>query len=294
MIGEQQIGELLSQISMLRGRTVQWQPLAGGLTNSNFRVDVDGESFVLRIHGANTELLGIDRRREVECLRAAAAARIGPEIIDSEERFLLLRYLPGEALSVVDLHSPRMKARVAQALRSSHELPVSHTIGRFCPFETVRNYHTLAAARHVPFPRSLEAALALSADLETQLANDETPCLCHNDLLPANFIDDGATIRIIDWEYAGRGDRFFDLGNLAVNAEWNEQEEADFLRAYFGQARPNDLRRLRLMRLVSDLREAMWGYLQSALSPLHTPDHYLDYGNKHLDRFLLAAGQEMA
>ena len=124
--------------------------------------------------------------------------------------------------------------------------------------------------------------------LEGELPTTDAPCLCHNDLLPANFIDDGKEIRFIDWEYAGVGDRFFDLGNLAVNAQWTHEEEAAFLDDYFGQTRPDDVRRLRLMRLVSDLREALWGFLQSAISPLHEPAYYLDYGAQHLERFLLA------
>ena len=126
--------------------------------------------------------------------------------------------------------------------------------------------------------------------IEAELASDDPACLCHNDLLPANFIDDGQNVRIIDWEYGGLGDRFFDLGNLAVNLQWTPDQEAAFLIHYFGAARPEHLRRLRLMRLASDMREAMWGFVQSAISQLHSPGHFLDYGQKHLQRFLSREG----
>jgi thiamine kinase-like enzyme len=96
---------------------------------------------------------------------------------------------------------------------------------------------------------------------------------------------------IIDWEYAARGDRFFDLGNLAANGEFNDEQEHQLLETYLGKVRPEDLRRVKLMRLASDFREAMWGYLQSVLSSLHEPRYYRDYGRKHLDRFLAASSQ---
>ena len=107
-------------------------------------------------------------------------------------------------------------------------------------------------------------------------------------MLAANFIDDGRAIWLIDWEYAGSGDRFFDLGNLAVNNAFTEAEERALLAAYFGEARPADVRRLRLMRQASDLREAMWGFLQSAISGLDVD--YFAYGCRHLDRFLAVTG----
>jgi thiamine kinase-like enzyme len=98
-------------------------------------------------------------------------------------------------------------------------------------------------------------------------------------------MDDGLNVQMIDWEYAGRGDRFFDLANLAANAQFDEAQERLLLESYFGQVRPEDLLRLRRMRLVSDLREAMWSYLQSAISDLHGPQFYLDRGREHLERF---------
>jgi thiamine kinase-like enzyme len=129
------------------------------------------------------------------------------------------------------------------------------------------------------------------AKVENELKTDEPPCLCHNDLLSANFIDDGTSLRVIDWEYGGLGDRFFDLGNFAANAELTEAQEAELLAAYFGEARPEHLRRLRLMRLVSDLREAMWGFVQAGGSTLHEPEYYADHGRMHLARFLTAAAR---
>jgi len=158
----------------------------------------------------------------------------------------------------------------------------------FNPFAVIRDYLARAAGQNVPMSPEWNQALAVMARIETEMSRDGTHCLCHNDLLPANFLDAGARICIIDWEYGGIGDRFFDLGNFAVNHQLDAAQEAQFLEAYFGAAREEDLRRLRLMRLVSDLREAAWGYLQAAISTIESPAYYTAYGRKHLERFLIA------
>ena len=97
-------------------------------------------------------------------------------------------------------------------------------------------------------------------------------------------------MHIIDWEYGGSGDPFFDLGNLAANLQLTDEQERTFLASYFGEARPEHLRRLKLMRLVYDLREALWGYLQSAIGRVKSSEEYRAYGDKHLERFAAAAG----
>src|SRR5262249_38888909 len=135
----------------------------------------------------------------------------------------------------------------------------------------------------VSFPGTIGDALDLLAILEEKLAVDKL-YPCHNDLLPSNLLDDGRSIQIIDWEYAGMGDRFFDLGNLAANGEFQAEHEEMLIELYFGAANPDHLARLRLMRLVSDMREAMWGFLQAGISTLDFK--YSEYGLQHLDRFL--------
>ncbi|MFO0842631.1 MAG: choline/ethanolamine kinase family protein [Gemmataceae bacterium] len=269
-------------------RPVTVAPLPGGLTNQNFRVDAGGETFVLRLAGEDTELLGIDRDREEACSRLAAVADIGPEVIAflPEHNALVTRFLPGKVLTEADATKPDVLRRIADALRRCHAVAVADRLGRFSVFDTVRSYVGLAGERNVPLPDSLPGALERLRQIEEGTHSADPPCLCHNDLLAGNFIDDGKTIRLIDWEYAGRGDRFFDLGNLAANLQLGPGEEENLLEAYFGEARPNDLRRLRLMRLASDMREAAWGFLQAAISKLHPPGYYLAYGQKHLDRFL--------
>jgi thiamine kinase-like enzyme len=276
--------ELIQLIPELRGRSLTITPLDGGLTNCNFRLDGDGQSAVLRVPGKNTALLGIDRACEAACTRAAAALGVGPEVVAylPAHGVIVRRFMTGRVLTAEAVRQPAIMRRLVDALRRYHDSPAG--VGTFSPFTTVRQYHLLARERAVIFPDNLKRALERLADIEQLLSGTEPLCPCHNDLLPANFIDDGSATQIIDWEYGGMGDRFFDLGNLAVNCEFTGEHEKALLRLYFGEVRATDVRRLRLMRLVSDMREAMWGFLQSALSTLN--EDFLGYGRKHLERFL--------
>jgi thiamine kinase-like enzyme len=280
-VNEQQLIELIPE---LRGRPLTVSPLGGGLTNHNFRIDADDGSYVLRVAGAGTALLGINRDCEVACSRAAAALGVGPEVIAylPEHGAMVRRFVSGRALTPDGLRQPTVLRRVLEALRHYHNGPPG--AGSFSAFGTVRHYYSLARERRVAFGEGLERALELLDRIEEQLRDVEAPRPCHNDLLAGNFIDDGAALRIIDWEYGGMGDRFFDLGNLAANNEFEEGHERALLAFYFGEVRPGQLKRLHLMRMASDLREAMWGYLQSALSTLEVD--YVAYARKHLERFI--------
>lgn len=268
----------------LGGGDVSITPLSGGITNHNYRVDVGEQRYVLRIGGEGTDLLGIDRTVEYACSYAAMEAGIGAEVLAflPEHDALLTRFAPGHVLRPQDLRDRSVLERVVRSVRRFHDVP--SVPGSFSPFVVVREYHALARRHDVPFPPEMDRALALLQNIEATLRTDEPLRPCHNDLLPTNLLDDGETVRIIDWEYAGMGDRFFDLGNLAVNNELDARGEEALLEAYFGPVVPDHLRRLRLMRLASDMRESLWGYLQSGISTLDFD--FVTYGKEHLERFL--------
>jgi thiamine kinase-like enzyme len=272
---DDEVRAVLEHVPALRGRESTLTPLGGGLTNLNFRVDAAGATYVLRLAGTGSEHLGIDRERELACALAAAAAGVGPEVVASlpELRAVVSAFVHGRLLKAEDIRRPEMLRRVAQTLRRYHDHPVAPDLGAFSPFATIRAYYEQVKAGGAALPAELGGALAVLAKVEKELQTDEPPCLCHNDLLPANFIDDGTALRVIDWEYGGLGDRFFDLGNFAANTELDEAQDRELLAGYFGAARPEHLRRLRLMRMVSDLREVTWGFVQAGVSKLHEPEY---------------------
>jgi len=290
----EQIEAVLQLVPALRDKQVRVTSLSGGITNRNYRLDADGESYVLRIGGENAALLGIDRACEHACAVAAAAYGIGPEVLAflPEHDALITRFVSGRILAPCDMQSVPTLRRAVEALRRFHD--GSPVPGVFSPFTTIREYYELAQGspkgRPVSFPNMIDQAMDWMRRIEESLQTGEPPCPCHNDLLPANFIDDGGSVWIIDWEYAGMGDRFFDLGNLAVNNQFDAEHEQLLLELYFGEVRPDHLRRLHLMRLISDLREALWGFLQSGISTLDFD--FQGYGQAHLKRFLEAAASD--
>src|SRR5215471_659437 len=283
---DQQIERILKQVPGWNIAEAVVTPLVGGITNQNYRVDIKGESFVLRIGGKGTHLLGIDRGRERTCTAIAAQEGVGAEVVhflaSETEEVLITRFITGDAITPETAAEPVMLRRIVDSMHRYHNGP--DFPGTFSPFETVRNYHKLALEHGVSFPDKLPQVFALMRQIEDAIGSLSQPKPCHNDLLASNFIDDGHTIRILDWEYAGMGDLFFDLGNFAVNQSLNERQCELLLRYYFGQVRPADLAHLHLMRLGSDLRESFWGFLQLGISELDFD--YAEYAHHHLLRFL--------
>ncbi|MEO8973989.1 MAG: phosphotransferase, partial [Ktedonobacteraceae bacterium] len=229
-------------------------------------------------------LLGIDRGREHTCTAIAAQLGVGAEVIHflANEDALVTRFIVGEAISSATAAQPDVLRRIVDAIHRYHMGP--EFPGTFSPFATVRNYATLALKYSVTFPDTLPHVFALMEQIEEAIGPTLDPRPCHNDLLASNFLDDGQTIRILDWEYAGMGDLFFDLGNFAVNQELNEEQCDLLLHLYFGEVSAADSAHLNLMRLGSDLRESFWGFLQLGVSDLDFD--YRDYAHHHLDRFL--------
>ena len=261
------------------GREATIEVLGGGITNRNFKITLDDGAYVLRIGGKDTELLGIDRRVEHEASLAAAAVGVGPEVIAfiEPEGYLVTQFIGGAVVEPEAIREAEALRRVAQSLRAIHSGPP--IAARFDSFRVVEAYAATAATHGIAIPPAYERARETAALVERARGPvPERPC--HNDLLTANFIDDGHRIRIVDWEYAGMGDVFFDLANFAVNNGLTKDETAEFLRAYVGDVRPEHERSLTLMRFMSDFREAMWGVVQQALSDLD-----FDFRGYALDHF---------
>jgi len=262
------------------GRDATIERLAG-ITNHNFVLTIGDDRFVLRIAGRDTEHLGIDRRREEAAARMAARAGIGAEVVTyvEPEGYLVTRFIEGEPISPARIRSPEVVVRVADALRTIHGAgPIP---GRFDSHAVVEDYRKTAIARGARLPDDVAWAQSISGRIQ-EVRGPQALVPCHNDLLTANFIDDGERIRIVDWEYAGMGDRFFDLANFSINNHLEPVDDARLLEAYFGETRPAQEEALRLMRFMSDFREAMWGVVQQAVSDLDVD--FVGYAREHFAR----------
>ncbi len=280
----------MQKVPELAGRGLTLTALTGGITNRNFRVDAAGtdERWVIRLAGNDTHLLGISREVEHAATVAAAGVGVGPEVTAfiRPEGYLVTRFIVGSPVSDEAVHGPETLRRVADSLRRIHDGPAIP--GLFVPLRIVEAYRALALARGVVIPTAYDEASAVGRRIEMALLSNPIELRpCHNDLLNANFIDDGTRIRIIDWEYAGMGDPFFDLGNFSINHELTPSEDELLLAAYDSEVRPDRLARLTLMRVVSDFREAMWGVLQQGVSSLDVD--FVAYATAGFDRLLTNA-----
>jgi len=291
---DQERGELrdqlvaaLQRVPETAGRELTLTALSGGITNRNYLITSAGmqDRYVIRLAGNDTHLLGISREDEHAATVGAAGVGIGPEVIAfiRPEGYLVTRFVAGEPLGLGQVHEAGTLRRVADSLRRIHGGPAIP--GLFVPLRMAEAYLALATDRGVPRPAAWGEAHAVGRRIERALLDAPIELLpCHNDLLNANFIDDGTRIRIVDWEYAGMGDPFFDLGNFSVNHDLSAAEDAILLESYEGSVRPPRLARLALMRIVSDFREAMWGVLQQGISTLDVD--FVAYADEHFERLL--------
>jgi thiamine kinase-like enzyme len=269
------------------GRSATILELGGGITNRNYRIDVDGASYVLRMGGARTEVLGIDREAEHAASLRAHEVGVGPEVIAfvPSQGWLVARFIDGRSIAPEAMRDPPTLGRVAQAMRRFHS--AAAIPGRFDAHEVVDDYRSKAEAFGVAVPAEFGPAREVSERIRAVRGRQKT-VPCHNDLLNANFLDDGE-VRIVDWEYAGMGDVFFDLANFSVNHDFSVDDDRRWLEVYFGTVKAEDLAALRLMRFMSDFREAMWGVLQSGISELDFD--FKGYAARHFDRMLASAAQ---
>jgi thiamine kinase-like enzyme len=271
------------------GQDAGIQALEGGITNRNYLIDVAGERLVLRVTGKDTDLLGIDRRREEAAARMAAKVGVGPEVFTyvEPEGYLITRFIDGNPIPPERMRTPEVIARAAEALRAVHRGdPIP---GRFDAHRVVEDYLRTATANGVQTPADYEWAHGISERIR-EVRGPQPLVPCHDDLLNANFIDDGERVRIVDWEYAGMGDRFFDLANFSINHEFGPEDDRHLLAAYFGEPRDDHADSLRLMRFMSDFREAMWGVVQQGISELDVD--FVAYANEHFGRLRRTAGGE--
>ena len=277
-------GERAARLACWKG-DVSPEPLGGGITNVNFTVEDAGERYVVRI-GEDIPVHGVYRVNELAAARAAHAAGISPEIVHAEPGALVMRWVDGRTLEPADVREPARLERVLQTVRRCHREIPAHFRGAtpiFWVFQVVRDYARTLREDGSRMKGRLDDLLGRAAHLESAVGQVEI-VFGHNDLLAANFIDDGDRIWLIDWEYAGFNSPLFDLGGLASNNEMDVDQERWLMERYFG-ATPDEavLASYAAMKCASLLREAMW----SMVSELHSgiDFDYVAYTEENLDRF---------
>lgn len=263
------VEEAIARVSLWRGQQVDVSPLSGGLTNENYVVNTGRERYVMRIPGASTDLLSIDRGNEVYNTRAAAITGIGPQVLEhlSELDVMILEFIPGATMSAETLQSERMARRMAESFKRLHSAP--RFLKDFDMFRLIDYYLQIVEEHDVTIPVDYRERLPVTAQIERAVKAAALPSVsCHNDLLCENFIDDGRWLRIVDYELSGNNDPCFDLGNTAQEAGLDDNLRAALCEAYFGRLDWQQLARMNLFALMSDIGWTLWGAIQAKISTL--------------------------
>jgi len=263
------IEQVIAAIPDWAGRAVTAERIAAGLTNANYRVEVDGVPLFVRIPGASTELLAVDRANERHNTRAAAAAGVSPRVVHElpEWDVFVLEWVDGVTMSNEALRAPGMPARIAGVLRQLHGGPRFRD--DFDMFRLAERYLRLVDERDIPVPAGYREHLDRIPAIEAALAVHPLPRVpCHNDLLADNYIDTGDRLWIVDYEYSGNDDPTFELGNTAQELGYSEEQLAELCAGYFGDASPALLGRMHLQMIMSDVGWTLWAAIQARISTI--------------------------
>lgn len=263
------IEQVIAAIPAWDGRAVDAEPIAAGLTNANWKVTVDGTPHFVRIPGAATDLLAVDRANERHNTRAAATAGVGPPVLHElpEWDVFVLAWVDARTMSIETLGAPGIPTRVAGALRQLHAGPRFRD--DFDMFRTTERYLRVVDERSIAIPNGYRDRLDQLPRIEAALSVHPLPTVpCHNDLLAENYLDDGERLWLVDYEYSGNNDPTFELGNTCQEQGWDEARIRELCGAYFGEATDALLARMRLQMIMSDVGWTLWAAIQAAISTI--------------------------
>lgn len=270
----------LREVPGWKSSAISLRVLSGGITNRNFVASVDGEQFVVRVPGERTDVLGIDRLHEAEAATRASVLGIGPPTVGELATFgtLITKFVAGQHLSG-EAFTARLPEVVTMVKRFHDSGPLA---GAF-PIHRIVEAHVRDAQLHgVSPPRVWDALHTISLLIEsafTKTADALVPC--HNDLLPTNVLFATDRTWLIDFEYAGMNNAYFDLGNLSVNCSLDDAGDETLLLSYFDTVTKQRWAKLQLMKIMSELREGLWAVVQQAISTLQTD--FVSYADSRLE-----------
>ncbi len=263
------IDEIVSKIEDWKGKDISIQALSGGLTNTNYKVEVEGTPFFVRVPGESTELLAVDRRNEYFNAKAAAETGVGPKVLYYLPEFqaMVLEFLQGTTMSNASLNAPGMPTRIAGAIQRLHAGP--RFLTDFNMFRLTEYYLGICRQREIRIPEGYPERVTAVRRIEQALAVRPLPTVpCNNDLLAENYIDDGRAIRIIDYEYSGNNDPCFELGNTCQELHYDEARIVEVCTAYFGSPSAGKIARMKLNMIMSDVGWALWAAIQASISKI--------------------------
>ena len=261
------------------------EPLTGGITNVNVKVVDAGEAYVVRL-GGDIPVHQVMRFNELAASRAAHDAGIAPEVIHAEPGVLVIRFIEGQVYGEEEVRQAANLSRIVEMVKRLHEEGPKHLRGPalvFWVFHVLRDYaHSLKQGNSAHLGK-LSRLMRIADELEAAVGPIRL-VFGHNDLLPANIIDDGRRLWLIDYDYAGFNSPLFDLANLASNNQLSLEQEHWLLKNYFECPVDAGLwRAYAAMKCASLLRETLWSMISEIHSELDFD--YSAYTAENLERF---------
>ena len=263
------IEDALSKIDAWEGKDISVEPLSGGLTNTNYKVSVDGVPFFVRVSGESTELLAIDRKNEYTNSKAATKAGVGPKVryYLPDLQVMVLEFIEGKTMTKEALHAPGMPTRMARAIKQLHAGP--RFLMDFNMFRLTEYYLKICEEHDIPIPDGYLERMPIVEQIEKAMLVNPLPTVpCNNDLLAENYIDDGNSLRLIDYEYSGNNDPCFELGNTCQEMDFDEERIQEVCAAYFGSVSAGKIARMKLNMIMSDVGWGLWAAIQEKISTI--------------------------
>ena len=263
------IDEVVNKIVDWKGKDVTISPLSGGLTNTNFKIEVDGMPFFVRVPGESTDLLAIDRNNEYHNTKAAGDAGVAPRVLHHlpEYNVMVIEFLDGKTMSKESLNEPGMPTRMAQAIKKLNQSP--RFLLDFNMFRLTEYYLSLCRERDIKIPDGYTERMETVKRIEAAMNVKPLATVpCNNDLLAENYIDDGKQLWLIDYEYSGNNDPTFELGNTCQEMQFNDEQIAEVCAAYFGETKLNMIARMKLNMIMSDVGWGLWAAIQAKISTI--------------------------
>jgi len=263
------IDEVVAKIPDWDGKDVSITSLSGGLTNSNFKVEVDGTPYFVRVPGASTDLLAVNRENEYHNSKAAFVAGVGPKVLYHlpEYDVMVLEFLHGETMSKDALNEPGQPTRMAEAIKKLHAGP--RFLLDFNMFRLTDYYLKTCKEHKIKIPDGYLDRVSTFMRIEKAMSVNLPPTVpCNNDLLAENYIDDGEQLWLIDYEYSGNNDPTFELGNTCQEMQFNDDQLKEICGAYFGEVKPSQIARMKLNMIMSDVGWGLWAAIQTKISKI--------------------------
>ena len=263
---EKVFGPTLNQSTFLHGRKNLIE-LSGGLTNRNIKVETDHGDYVARISSNESALLSIDRNNEFHNSKVAAEADIGAPVFDykAEHGLLVIGFLNGKTYEGADVANNA--ARVANSVKQLHR--AKPFLIDFDMFRIQQNYLGIVTERGFRLPDGYLEFTKAKDDLKSAFEKTDTGKVpCNNDLLPANFIDDGEKIWLIDYEYSGNNDPCFELGNIWSESGQDISVLNDLIVGYYGSDRKDKFARAWLFAALAKYGWTLWASIQNSISEI--------------------------